>query len=537
MNFSSPTKVKKELFGVLFILILNLYFNAEQLVKISNYGEFLQIMILFSISSVIYYLLFSLCYFSYSKISAIILTIILIIFIANASSIYTLHNFNVEINYEFYIDIFGRRFADLVTYSKSIIDPYIFLYLLFYGIIPFSILVYLMIYKRAIVYYYSDHSFLIIVVVIASTYLGASIFYSSNYYLAKQEYFNIITCRFTPINYIVATVKILYRGKDLPKEKRIKICEDAKLTVDKNDKDFKFRTVIFILGESARIDHFSINGYHRNTNPKLSKIPDLITFEDFEACNTTTWRSVPCIFSRLNMREFTLPVTQHNLLDVLEKVGIKLYWISGQTHCVATCSFVENKKLALESDELLLKELEIALKNDKNQPKFIVLHHNGSHIPYHIRYNENHEIFTPVCKEMFFRRLCDIPSIINTYDNTIVATDDFIDSVIKIAKKYDVKNNTVVIYTSDHGQSLGEGGEFTHGAPRLIAPKEQILVPFFIWLPKQTAKKLHINYSDLLYNSQNGKFHHDYIFDSVMKLFNIESSCYGKDGDVFTRKE
>lgn len=55
--------------------------------------------------------------------------------------------------------------------------------------------------------------------------------------------------------------------------------------------------VIVVVGETARTDHFSLNGSSRQTNPLLEKIGDLISYSDITACGTSTAVSVLCMFA------------------------------------------------------------------------------------------------------------------------------------------------------------------------------------------------------------------------------------------------
>ncbi len=53
---------------------------------------------------------------------------------------------------------------------------------------------------------------------------------------------------------------------------------------------------VFVVGETARADHFSLQGYSRNTNPNL-QLKDIIYFNHVSSCGTSTAISLPCIFS------------------------------------------------------------------------------------------------------------------------------------------------------------------------------------------------------------------------------------------------
>ena len=65
---------------------------------------------------------------------------------------------------------------------------------------------------------------------------------------------------------------------------------DAKLS-KKN-----FKTIgIMVVGETARSDRFSINGYNKETNPLL-KNKEVISFKNTISCGSSTAYSVPCMF-------------------------------------------------------------------------------------------------------------------------------------------------------------------------------------------------------------------------------------------------
>ena len=71
----------------------------------------------------------------------------------------------------------------------------------------------------------------------------------------------------------------------------------------------------------------------------------------------------------------------------------------------------------------------------------------------------------------------------NTYDNTLLHTDHFIDEVIaRLERRDDIAS--MVFYASDHGESLGESGIYLHGTPRRIAPREQTHIPMILWFSK-----------------------------------------------------
>jgi lipid A ethanolaminephosphotransferase len=53
--------------------------------------------------------------------------------------------------------------------------------------------------------------------------------------------------------------------------------------------------IILVVGETARADRFSLNGYPRDTNPELAK-RDVLSLRNVSSCGTSTGESVPCMF-------------------------------------------------------------------------------------------------------------------------------------------------------------------------------------------------------------------------------------------------
>ena len=95
---------------------------------------------------------------------------------------------------------------------------------------------------------------------------------------------------------------------------------------------------------------------------------------------------------------------------------------------------------------------------------------------------------------------CTNEELINVYDNTIYYTSYIISALIKKAQKYAANYNVVLIYVSDHGESLGENGLYLHSAPYIVAPKEQTRVPFLLWATDETWNALGIDKTCLLYS-------------------------------------
>ena len=158
----------------------------------------------------------------------------------------------------------------------------------------------------------------------------------------------------------------------------------------------------------------------------------------------------------------------------------------------------------------------------------IVLHQNGSHGPrYNKRYPKVFEQFRPVCDSSDVRE-CTREELINAYDNTILYTDYLIHQTINIAEK--TNRPAVVIYVSDHGESLGEKGLYLHGFPYALAPEEQKKVPLVIWMSQAFQDARDISNACL---ANKTAYSHDHIFHSMLGLFQVQTKLYEPGLDIF----
>jgi len=150
------------------------------------------------------------------------------------------------------------------------------------------------------------------------------------------------------------------------------------------------------------------------------------------------------------------------------------------------------------------------------------LHTSTSHGPsYNKKYPSQFEYFKPVCESVELSN-CSQAELINAYDNTIVYTDYILHKTIEALQELDSYKSTL-LFVSDHGESLGEKNLYMHGIPMSIAPKEQYEIPFIVWLPEDSSKK--IKKFDML-----SQYH---VFHSVLNFLNIESPIYNEEMNIF----
>ena len=171
-------------------------------------------------------------------------------------------------------------------------------------------------------------------------------------------------------------------------------------------------------------------------------------------------------------------------------------------------------------------------KNDRDI--FLILHQRGSHGPdYYNMYPPQFEKYTPVCKENVLSR-CSRERLINVFDNTIEYTSYFLAKTIEILQEAAKKYNILMIFASDHGESLGENGIYLHSAIYNNAPDEQKHIPFLLWVPKETQQDLSIDIECLKKISKK-YVSHDNIFHTVLGFAGAKTELYNQEYDILQK--
>jgi len=319
--------------------------------------------------------------------------------------------------------------------------------------------------------------------------------------------------------------------------------EDAKR--DASWSQHKRKTVfVLVVGETARADHFSLNGYPRDTNPKLAAQPGLINLPNVHSCGTETAVSVPCMFSNIGRANYDgdKAARQQNVLDVLKRAGYNVIWRDNQSGCKDVCNRVTLEDVSASKDDKLCNTGEcwdeILIKNaqqlidQSDRDVVLVLHQMGSHGPaYYKRYPPALEQFKPVCQTSELSR-CPREQIVNGFDNTILYTDTVLSGIIDFLRANQQRYNTGMLYMSDHGESLGENGLYLHGTPYLFAPEAQKHIGAMMWFSDSFQQEVGLN-QRCLEGRKTESYSHDNLFHSLLGLLGVHSSVYDKQLDMF----
>lgn len=348
---------------------------------------------------------------------------------------------------------------------------------------------------------------------------------------------------FTPGNVVAALAGNAWGRQRVALAQRVVVGEDARLGPAWGQRT---RPTLFVLvvGETARAQNFGLNGYTRDTTPALAA-RNVVNFPQAWACGTSTEVSLPCMFSQTGRRQYDEDriLTQESLLHVLARAGFKVQWRDNQSGCKGVCQglpAVQLDRAPVEGlcpegqclDEVMLHGMDRVLADAKGN-LFVVMHQLGSHGPaYYRRYPAAQRRFSPAC-ESDDLRLCTPEQIRNAYDNSIAYTDHFLGQVIDFLKARQDRWDTAMMYISDHGESLGEGGLYLHGVPYSLAPDVQLRVPMVAWLSPAFRRSFGVDEGCLRQVAASRRTGHDDLFHSVLGLLDVKTRAYEPSLDLF----
>ena len=425
--------------------------------------------------------------------------------------------------------------------AAHFITPSSILHFTVFGILPALVIAWIRIEHRT-----CGRKFWQNCIVVFPCLIGAGVITAANYAIFSStfrehgEFMQILN----PGGPIVSAVK--YANRSLNKRHIVAqpYGEDARIPLLAPDKA-KRRIAVVVVGETARAQNFSLDGYARETNPEL-KARDVFNFADTSSCGTATAVSVPCMFSGFGRADYSeeKAAARQNLVDVLAHAGAKVAWFDNNTGSKGVADRIQYEFLPSSADpslcykgecwdQVLVDRLRRFLAEDRTDRNVVVvLHMIGSHGPaYHLRYPAEFARFQPACQTAQFAD-CTTDEIVAAYDNTILYTDHVLSQVVDILKAEGDDVASSMIYMSDHGESLGENGMYLHGMPYFIAPSGQTHIPFVAWFSDRYRADEKLD-DGCLRAATDNPYSQDNLFDTVLGMMNVETSVYDSGLDVF----
>jgi lipid A ethanolaminephosphotransferase len=409
------------------------------------------------------------------------------------------------------------------------------LYLLFLGIVPAYV-----VYRTKINYRDFKHELWAKVktILLMLLLIGGALFSFSKHYTSFFREHKPLRYTVNPLYWIYSSGEYIHKTYNSGPVVVKAIGTDAQIVPDGKPP----RLVIMVVGEAARADHFSLNGYKKETNPFLEK-EEIINFKEMYSCGTSTAESVPCMFSLYPRSDFSYKrgIDTENVLDVLKHTNkVALLWRDNNSDSKGVAKRIPHENYRTPKHNTVCVEgecrdigmlvgLDTFVTQHKEKDILIILHQMGNHGPaYYKRYTKAYEKFTPVCTTNQLEA-CQREEIVNAYDNALLYTDNFLKKTIDFLKKYDDNRTTAMLYMADHGESLGENGIYLHGLPYFMAPDAQKHIGSLFWFGKALRNDANIK---RLAQKRTAHFSHDNLFHTLLGLFRVKTKVYDPKLDM-----
>ncbi len=210
---------------------------------------------------------------------------------------------------------------------------------------------------------------------------------------------------------------------------------------------------VLVIGESARPDRWSLNGYARETTPRLARTPNLVSFSNVVTTSPSTAVAVPSMLSLAPVTDWPAIQSQKSVIGAFREAGFHTWWLSAQevSHWGGIIPLVAEEAHGRRYhdrslDQALVDELRRILSDPARPPRLlVVLHTRGSHFEFSRRYPAEYRVFPEGATTR-------AEYLSNTYDNSVLYTDRILSDMIGAVAALKVRS--AVVFVSDHGENL-----------------------------------------------------------------------------------
>lgn len=255
-----------------------------------------------------------------------------------------------------------------------------------------------------------------------------------------------------------------------------------------------FEKIVFIVDESIRGDYLQFNDDNFNNTPFLSSISN--SFANFGVASSYANCSAQSRMSlRSGARDTDYPDPQQHVLhqptfwQYAKYAGYRTVYLDGWLARRPMHSFLTYDELGYiddrvgadlspypDADNHIAEQIKAMLERPGKE--FIFVEKIGLHTPYELAVPSSLEYTPTYGRKKFDYLTSDQRKVIDEYSRGILIR---VDNFFKILSPYLNDPKTLIIYTSDHGQSMFEGGyEATHCSGR-NAVRGEGLVPLMVF--------------------------------------------------------
>lgn len=280
-------------------------------------------------------------------------------------------------------------------------------------------------------------------------------------------------------------------------------------------------TCVLVIGESVRADHVPAGGYERNTMPRLSSEAGITFFSRMYSYGPGTSISLEGILSGLTKPEEH--ATRSSFLGILKKEGYTNRAVFENTDDMfemklfrtLTADAIEEHKIVEGSIKEVAAGILRDIKSNSSKRQLVIVENGTGHYPY--KYDDCFDKFQPSDMSNAADPEHKREAMTNRYDNSILAIDSCLADLIEGLKDM----NAVVLYCSDHGESLGENNHWGH-AIDMEGGEEIHHVAAFIWF-SDTYREKHPEVVAAMEAAKDKVLVHGQIYATILTLCGVKS--------------
>ena len=267
--------------------------------------------------------------------------------------------------------------------------------------------------------------------------------------------------------------------------------------------EFQKKNVIVIVIDALRSDHLSLYGYERETSPFLDSLYAIGDLRKIDMSFSVAAESFAGINGILRSKIWQhLGYNNFSLQQLLKDQGYDLNFIVSGDH--ANFSGLKSFYGGNTDLDYYLDGSMTSKYSDPNDDR--ILFEGIENIPdydstpayFHFHLMSVHNLGPRMNKFKKYkpagRTTFDVENYVNRYDNGVLQADHYIKKIFSSLSEKGYLQNSIVVITGDHGEALGENGNFGHS--RSIYT-DQILTPILIYDP-ENVKYQNTSYATLL---------------------------------------
>jgi len=254
--------------------------------------------------------------------------------------------------------------------------------------------------------------------------------------------------------------------------------------------------VIVVSFDALRPDYLGTHGHPRNVSPRIDQFADeSIVFERAYSVAPVTPTSFAAAFSgSLPPRGFRAWrfVTGNTLAERFRAEGYETVAFMNNVQLTAKRGFDRGfddyRWFKNVSAIALFNQVQAWLDEPREGPFFVWVHFLPPHAPYRFRPRAEH-LYDPAYEGPFEKTTGvtfssesdeDTARIRSLYEGEIFVLDDVFGRFLDSLSERGLDRNSIVVFTSDHGEEFGEHGGFQHG----LVYEEHLRIPFMIRHPR-----------------------------------------------------